>query len=305
MNEVIPVLLRQMKYFMAVAKLGSFTEAAEECYISQSAISQQIQALEKDLGIELIHRENRRFTLTPAGEYFYRHSRELLDDIENLRRETIRIGQDNETQLRIGYLSCYSGQELHQTISDFSQVYPEVSIHIVNGTHEELYDLIRFGGVDLVLNDQRRAFSDEYENFQLLECDCYVEVCTRNKLSSLERVTLEDLKRTACILISSKEQQGIEQEYYQNTLGFSGNFLFAENLEEGRLMVVGNRGFMPLESVGTLTPPGSAICRIPLYRNEHQVRRNYCAFWKKERTNYYIEEFADILRNLLRLEENK
>jgi len=288
-----------MKYFITVVECNSFTEAAEQCYISQPAISQQIQSLEKELGVELIHRENRRFTLTTAGEYFYRHSKELLDDIENLRRETMRIGQDDEARLRIGYLSSYSGQELHQTIAEFSQIYPEVSINIVNGTHEELYDLIRFGGVDLVLNDQRRAFSSEYVNFELLECDCYVEVSSRSKLSLSERVTLEDLKRTPCILISSKEQQSIEQEYYQNTLGFSGNFLFAENLEEGRLMTVGNRGFMPLESVGTLTSPGPSICRIPLYRNEHQVRRNYCAFWNKERTNYYIEEFAEILRKLL------
>jgi len=288
-----------MKYFITVVECNSFTEAAEQCYISQPAISQQIQSLEKELGVELIHRENRRFTLTTAGEYFYRHSKELLDDIENLRRETMRIGQDDEARLRIGYLSSYSGQELHQTIAEFSQIYPEVSINIVNGTHEELYDLIRFSGVDLVLNDQRRAFSSEYVNFELLECDCYVEVSSRSKLSLLERVTLEDLKRTPCILISSKEQQSIEQEYYQNTLGFSGNFLFAENLEEGRLMIVGNRGFMPLESVGTLTSPGPSIFRIPLYRNEHQVRRNYCAFWNKERTNYYIEEFAEILRKLL------
>ena len=293
------MLLKQMKYFMTVVECNSFTEAAERCYISQPAISQQIQTLEKELGVDLMIRENRRFTLTPAGEYFYRHSRALLDDIENLRRETIRIGQDDVSRLRIGYLSCYSGQELHQTIAEFSQIYPEISIHIEGGTHEELYDLLRYGGVDLVLSDQRRAFSDEYVNFELPECDCYVEVSTRNKLSSLERVTLEDLKRTSCILISSKEQQIVEQEYYQNTLGFSGNFLFAENLEEGHLMVVGNRGFMPLESVGTLLPPGSAICRIPLYRNGVQMQRNYCAFWRKERTNYYIEEFAGILRKLL------
>ena len=293
------MLFRQMKYFITVIECGNFTEAAEQCHISQSAVSQQIQALEKDLGVALIHRENRRFSLTPAGEYFYHHSRELIDEIENLRCETIRIGQDDELQLRIGYLRCYGGQELHQAIADFSRVYPEVSIHIVSGTHEELYDLLRFGGVDLVLNDQRRAFSDEYENFQLLECYCYVEICSRSKLSSLERITLEDLKRTPCILISSKEQQNIEQEYYQNTLGFSDNFLFAESLEEGRLMVVGNRGFMPVEGLGTLSPPGSSIHRIPLYRNEHQVRRNYCAFWKKERSNYYIEEFAEILRKLL------
>ena len=54
------MLLRQMKYFAAVIDCGSFTEAAEQCYISQSAISQQIQSLEKELGVELIRRGNRR-----------------------------------------------------------------------------------------------------------------------------------------------------------------------------------------------------------------------------------------------------
>ena len=69
------MLFRQMKYFTAVVDCGSFTEAAEHCYISQSAISQQIRALEKDMGVELIYRENRRFSLTSAGEYFYDQSK--------------------------------------------------------------------------------------------------------------------------------------------------------------------------------------------------------------------------------------
>ena len=293
------MLLRQMKYLATVVECSSFTEAAEQMYISQSAISQQIQSLEKDLGVKLIRRENRTFSLTPAGEYFYRHTKGILENVENLRRETIRLGQDDELRLRIGYLRCYSGQELHQAVAEFSELYPEVSIDIVNGTHEELYDLLRYGGVDLVLNDQRRAFSDDYMNFQLLQCDCYVEVSGRNKLGSLERVTLEDLKNTSCILISSREQQNTEQEYYQNTLGFGGAYLFAENLEEGRLMVIGNRGFLPVESLGTLPPPNMGMKRLPLYKGENPVKRNYCAFWRKENSNYYIEEFADILRKLL------
>lgn len=293
------MLLRQMKYFVTVVNCNSFTEAAEQCYISQSAISQQIQSLEKNLGVKLIHRENRRFSLTPAGQYFYQQSRELVDEIEQLRRETIRIGQKNESQIRIGYLRCYDGQELRQAVADFSYMYPEISIHIVNGTHEELYDLLRFNDVDLVLNDQRRAFSSEYENYQLLECDCYVEVSSRSKFRSLKQVSIADLKRTPCILISSKEQQNIEQEYYQNTLGFSDNFLFAENLEEGRLLVAGNRGFMPIERVGTLSAPTFSIHRLPLYRNGREVRRNYCVFWKKMNANYHIEAFAAILRKLL------
>lgn len=288
-----------MKYFAAVADCKSFTEAAEQCYISQSAISQQIRALEKELGVELIHRENRKFTLTPAGEYFYSQCRGILDEAEAVCRETVRIGQDNESGLRIGYLLSYSGQELRQAVGTFSQRYPEVSISIVSGTHEELYDLLRFGGVDLILSDQRRAFSSSYANFQLLPCGCSAELSVRNPLSGEESVELDSLKRTPCILISSKEQQRKEQEYYQNTLGFGGKFLFAESLEEGRLMVAGNRGFLPVESVGTLPYPGETVRRIPIVQNGQQLMKNYCVFWVKKQTNYYIEEFAEILRGLL------
>lgn len=294
------MLFRQMKYFISVVECSSFTEAAEQCYISQSAISQQIRSLEKELGVELIHRENRRFTLTPAGEYFYEQSKGILNEVEDIRRETFRIGKDKEMELKIGYLRCYSGQELHQAVAEFSRLYPEVSIHIVNGTHEELYDLLRFGGADLVLTDQRRAFSDKYANFQLLKCGCYAELSVRSPFAEQESVTMEELKRQACILISSREQQNIEEDYYKNTLGFGGRFLFAENLEEGRLMVAGNRGFLPVERVGTLPPCGTGVKRLPVMEQGQQLKRNYCLFWVKENANYYIEEFAEILRKLLK-----
>ena len=294
------MLFRQMKYFNSVVECSSFTEAAEQCYISQSAISQQIRSLEKELGVELIHRENRSFTLTPAGKYFYEQSKGILNEVEDIRRETFRIGKDKELELKIGYLRCYSGQELHQAVAEFSRLYPEVSIHIVNGTHEELYDLLRFGGADLVLTDQRRAFSDKYANFQLLKCGCYVELSVRSPLAEQESVTMEELKRQACILISSREQQNIEEDYYKNTLGFGGRFLFAENLEEGRLMVAGNRGFLPVERVGTLPPCGTGVKRLPVMEQGQQLKRNYCLFWVKENASYYIEEFAEILRKLLK-----
>lgn len=65
-------MLKQIKYFQTVVRCGSFTEAAQELYISQSAISQQIQALEQELGVKLLERGNRKFTVTPAGEHFYK-----------------------------------------------------------------------------------------------------------------------------------------------------------------------------------------------------------------------------------------
>ncbi|MEG0276525.1 MAG: LysR family transcriptional regulator [Coprobacillus sp.] len=293
------MLYQQMKYFMSVVECHSFTKAAEECYISQSAISQQIKALEKELGVELMKRSPRSFVLTPAGEYFYRHGKSILGEIETLKSETIRRGED-ELTMKIGYLRCYGAQELHNAIAEFSQLYPEVSLSIVNGTHEELYHLLKSKQVDLVISDQRRAFNHDYFNYELLYSDCYVEISNNNSLSQMNSLTIEDLRRHSCILISSKEQQFNEQDYYQNTLGFSNQFLFADNLEEGRLMVVSNRGFMPIEAVGTLPPPAIGIKRLPLYHHKKQLQRNYCAFWEKSRTNYYIEEFAELLRKLLR-----
>lgn len=293
------MLYRQMQYFVSVVDCGSFTEAAEQNYISQSAISQQIQALEQELGVQLIVRENRKFHLTACGDHFYRHARELLREIETLKKETIQLGNGEELSLKIGYLNYYGGQELQQAIADFCSVHPEVSISTTNGTHEELRELLKNGDADIILMEQRRVFSDAFVNFELLKCDCYIEISVRHPLSQQSRVTIEDLKGTSCILISSREQRYTEQDFYESNLGFSGHFIFAESLEEGRLMTVGNRGFMPIEIVGTLVPPSPTVKRLPLYRGDDKIQRNYCAFWPKEKSNCYIEEFAEILKKLL------
>lgn len=293
------MLFKQLKYFTEVIKCLSFTEAAERCFISQSAISQQIRALEESLGVELIKRKNRKFSMTPAGEYFYRHGLVLLDEAERLKRETVRIGSHKEEQLKIGYLRCCGGMEFRQAVAVFSEKYPEVELEIVTGSHEELDDLLRFGGVDLILNDQRRIFSEEYENFQLATSSCYIELSERSALSALAYVTLEDLRKIPCILVASEDQQEREKDYYVNTLGFRDNFLFAVSLEEGRLLAAANKGFLPVEEASKDTSqPEPAVRRIPLCRNGRQIKRNFCAFWKKERTGYYIEEFAEILRQM-------
>lgn len=292
------MLLKQMKYFVTVVECRNFTEAAELCFVSQSAISQQIRLLEDELKVKLIERKNRQFILTPAGEYFYRHCLGILDDIERVVSETNQIGTYDDQNLTIAFLKSFGSQEIHQAIAKFSELYPEVSLNILNGTHEELYDLLRFGEADMVLNDQRRAFSDVYINYHLTTTPCFIEISSRSRLSHLEYVTLEDLRKVPCILVTSKKQQDHEKDYYQNTLGFGGNFLFASDLEAARLMVAGNRGFLPVEDTSKVK--NSTIKKIPLYYGNQQLTRNYCLFWKKERSGYYIEEFAQILSDVFK-----
>ena len=291
------MLLRQIKYFQTVVEKGSFTEAAEACYISQSAISQQIQSLEKEIGVKLFERKNRKFTLTPAGEHFYNKTVVLSSELEGICRETVRIAHKDSAVLNIGYLKCYGGDEFHAALADFIAKYPDVSVSVIEGNHEELYDELRFGKVDLVLNDQRRAFSDEYVNFELIRSSCYIELSTHNPLSKLDKIDISDLKNTPCILVASKGQEETEQTYYRDIVGFKGEFLFADNLQRARMMVVSNQGVMPIEGVGNSGYFGSGIHRIPLYRGGKPMTRNYCAFWKEDNSGFYVEKFADMLKN--------
>lgn len=95
-------MLKQLKYFQSVVRLGSFSAAAEENFISQSAISQQVQSLERELGFALLVRKNRSFSLTPAGEYFYRKSLLLTADCDRMCAEAAKIAKGEAANLKIG-----------------------------------------------------------------------------------------------------------------------------------------------------------------------------------------------------------
>ena len=107
-------MLKQLTCFQSVVRLNSFSEAAEENFISHSAISQQVQALERELGFRLLDCKNRSFTLTPAGEFFYQRSLILTADYERMCSEAAKIAKGNQTRLRIGYLRCYTGSEFRR-----------------------------------------------------------------------------------------------------------------------------------------------------------------------------------------------
>lgn len=289
-------MLKKIKYFQTVVQCNSFSEAADECYISQSAISQQVQALERELGVTLLKRENRRFTLTPAGEYFYRQSLILTADFDRLCKETAQIAQGDAFTLHIGYLKGYGGPEFQKAVAEFAAKYPDVSVDIKTGNHEDLYRLLRTDKLDLILNDQRRAFSNEYINIILTTIDCHIEISTRNPIAGMGHVNAGDLRHIPCILIASKEQQEHEQNYYREIYGIISPVIFAENLDEARLMVVSGKGYLPIEG-GALPPQyAETIIRLPLCRNKIPIHRNYCAFWKADNAGFYVEEFAEILK---------
>lgn len=290
-------MLKQIKYFQSVVRNNSFTEAAEECFISQSAISQQIKVLEQELGVELLKRSRRNFTITPAGEYFYKKSLVLIADLEAICRETVRIsGNLDEETLKIGVLRGYSGKEIQCAVAYFTSEFPDVSVEVTYGNHDELYDRLRSNEIDIVINDQRRAFSDEYINEILTEQEYCIEISARSPIAALDMVDIEDLKNIPCILLSNKTQQIIEQNFYQNDIGFKSEIIFWEHLEDARMALIQGKGFMPVEGGEKQVQLGKVTKKLKLMRANKPIIRKYCAFIKTNNGAKHTKEFLTILK---------
>lgn len=290
------MLLRQIEYLQAVIETGNFYKAAEKCNVSQSAVSHQIIKLEDELGVKLLDRHNRTFSLTPAGEHFYRKSLIIVSDINQMKRETQQIAGSSSAALRVGYYKGYHGSELSEAVAEFSSKYPAVEVSITVGSHEKLYRAMENDTVDLALNDQRRAFSDMYHNEILSESRIYIEISKRDPLSRLDAIEVSELKNTPCILVIDPAGQQEEQTYYKDIIGIKGDFLFADSVQEARLKIITGQGYMPVDVIGDPVWFDSTIERIPLVRNGEPVRKTYCAFWRKDNSGYYIEEFAEMLK---------
>ena len=181
------MLLRQMKYFLAVADCKSFSEAAEQCFISQSAISQQMKVLEDELGSELIKRSNRRFQLTDIGEYFYTRSKAIVQETEDLKEEIRKMSTKQNKQFRIGCLSGYIVRRLCTAMNTFLDDHKDISIEVVYGDHDELMSMLHKGELDMVFNDLR--YENEASNFGNVfveEVEGMVAVSVRSPLAKQE-----------------------------------------------------------------------------------------------------------------------
>lgn len=290
-------MYQQMKYYIAVVEAHSFTRAAEECNISQSAISQQIKELENTLQVQLLKRIGRSFEVTSAGQYFYQRSKKIVQEVDTTIEETQRRAQNlaQKYELRLGYLVNFGTQEFLQAVAQFSQQYPDVKVTINNGMHEDLFEMLRADKIELAFSDQRRALSNEYENKFLTKTSFQV-LLPINQLKDNTQVKSAELKDMDCILITNSLQKEAEEKYYRDVLGIQSQFQIAATFDEAQMMVAMGQGYTIINGRTKTKIDQNVVHSLPLYLGDTLLEQKYYAFWKKENSGYYIESFADILK---------
>ncbi|MFD7509473.1 LysR family transcriptional regulator [Streptomyces sp. NPDC059853] len=143
--------LQQLRYFTAVAETRHFTRAAEREHVAQPSLSQQIKALERELGAELFHRARGHIGLTDAGAALLPLARRILADTETARREVQEVAQLRRGRVRLGATPSLCASLVPDVLRTFKDRYPGVDLLVHEGGSRDLVRLLASGELDLAL----------------------------------------------------------------------------------------------------------------------------------------------------------
>ncbi|MFF0952940.1 LysR family transcriptional regulator [Rhizobium leguminosarum] len=141
--------LRQLRYFVAVARERNFTRAAETLHIAQPPLSRQIQLLEGELGVPLIIRKTRPVRLTEAGRLFYEQSLQVLGRVEQMLAATRRVGLNQNSVLSIGFVASTLYGGLPSLVRKLRQHAPELDIQLLEMVSVQQIPALKEGRIDI------------------------------------------------------------------------------------------------------------------------------------------------------------
>lgn len=154
------ITLRQLRAFVAVARTGSFTLAAESLFVTQSALSGLIKELEQSLGVRLFDRSTRRIQLSEVGGAIYPLIDKTLLDLDGVIEEVTHLKALKKGLVRIAAPQLMACTLLPEVIARYRGEYPDVEIHLVDCAVESVVSRVFSGEVDLGVGPERDPNSD-------------------------------------------------------------------------------------------------------------------------------------------------
>ena len=141
--------IETLKVFCDLVESRSFSRAAVRNFITQSAVSQQVKNLETKFETQLLRRDGKTVSPTPAGRIFYERSRTILDSFEHMQLEMKSIGQDMAGSVRVATIYSVGLHEMSVVIKTFLKIYPKVNLHVEYSKGSQVYEDCLRGAVDL------------------------------------------------------------------------------------------------------------------------------------------------------------
>lgn len=299
------MLLRQIQYFMAVAESHHFTKAAKQLFVSQSALSQQINKLEDDLGVKLLDRISHPITLTPAGEEFYRCAQKIISDINHLELQMQHYARDNQGTLHVGVITGLGKLPLTDIFSKFNtEISPQMQFSLTNCLSKKLCHMQGNHEIDIAI----MAVPDELSttDFELLSLQhepFMVILPPAHPMANQAQINLKDLQTENFIFPTA---ENVSYDVFMaacQKAGFTPNIVTYCNTPGQRIDLVQSGLGISLISESGFTyfnHHADVVSRTltePFYKHIAMVRRReekhpplVDKFWEYIRTNYGQDE---------------
>jgi DNA-binding transcriptional LysR family regulator len=245
---VVPEL-RQLRYFVAVAEDGSFTQAARRLHIAQQSLSQQIQTLERQLGVTLLRRSPKGAVPTDVGTVLLREARAVLTHADRAVEAVQRAALGEEGTLRVGFLSSVANYLMPPVVRLFRERHPAVRLEAEEMPIAALVAGVRDGSLDAALS--RPPLIDDVASEEILREPVAAVLPEDHALSRRETVTLADLADEPWVLTSRSTWPPWHRKYDED---------FARAGYRPRVV---QRGTSP-QNLLALVAAGVGITRLPL-----------------------------------------
>lgn len=192
---------KQIRSFIQVSEAGSFYKAAEQLYISTTALLQQINLMEEEIGFKVFERTRRGVSLTPAGEYFLEKMKEIEFQMSCAVHKGQEIASGELTSITMGYVFWHSAQialELNQQISESGMA---VSVALISMEMEKAFTNLRNGGLTCCVMPSSERVRSSGLRYRLIKAiPLYIGLPENIRAGSLSSLRLEDLAGQKIIL---------------------------------------------------------------------------------------------------------
>lgn len=186
---------KQLHYFVDLVENElNITKTASRFYISQSAVTKQIQALEQELGIELFIRESKRLHLTHAGTSFYPYAKKIIEDEEMALSYIHSLKNGTSGILRIGMILHLDLELILPFLQQFNKLYPDIDLSIYSNSQKELFKDLKLGKSDVVIAIDH-SHSRDVLKVAIATYPLVALVSVNDKLARQNKVSLSDLDR--------------------------------------------------------------------------------------------------------------
>lgn len=210
--------LRQLKYFVGIADTHGFSEASRQLFITQSAISQQIKALEEELGTQLFVRHPHNVVLTEAGEHLLPLARQILNGVNACYDRMADLKGLLRGELNIG-LTYTLEPYMRETMLNFMRQFPKVQLNAYYKSLPELLRKLRDGEIDVMLSIMPTSDHTFVESEPLMEYRLMAIMKKTHALAGKAELTFADLQQQRFILPEKglRDRNAIESYIHADT----------------------------------------------------------------------------------------